>query len=183
MSHLRNTVAQPAVHTSELRQFLTALEAHPPPHLDTYAQQLDQEVWQETDCMACANCCRTMSPTYTAADIKRLATHFRMSVPTFKDRWLYKNAQGAWMNRSQPCPFLDLQTNQCTVYAFRPADCAGFPHLTKPGMADYLHVHKQNISFCPATFKLVEKLMSVVGDRCYWFVVVAGAAGLHNIGL
>jgi Fe-S-cluster containining protein len=149
---------------AELRHFLDTIETSPS-QLDAHAMQLDEQVWQETKCLACANCCRNMSPTYTVADIKRIATHIRMSVAAFKQRWLYKNATGAWMNQQQPCPFLDLQTNKCRIYAIRPADCAGFPHLTKTPMTDYMHVHKQNIEFCPATFKLVTKLMQLLGSE------------------
>jgi uncharacterized protein len=29
-------------------------------------------------------------------------------------------------------------------------------------MVDYIHVHKQNVEYCPATFKMVEKLIAVV---------------------
>jgi uncharacterized protein len=27
---------------------------------------------------------------------------------------------------------------------------------------DYMHVHKQNIEYCPATYKMVEKLMDTL---------------------
>jgi Fe-S-cluster containining protein len=64
------------------------------------------------------------------------------------------------MNRSEPCQFLDLKTNLCSIYAVRPADCAGFPHLTKKKAVEYLHVHHQNVQHCPATFLMVEKLMA-----------------------
>jgi Fe-S-cluster containining protein len=168
MAHLRKIVAQPAAQRlSELRLFLTALEDRPPQHLDTYSGKLDKAVWAETDCLACANCCRNMSPAYTVADIKRIATHFRLSMPAFKAKWLYRNERGAWMNRTQPCPFLDLHTNKCTIYAILPEDCAGFPHLAKAKMVDYMHVHKQNISFCPATFRFVEKLMQAVDENTF----------------
>ncbi|MGZ3940607.1 MAG: YkgJ family cysteine cluster protein, partial [Flavisolibacter sp.] len=50
----------------------------------------------------------------------------------------------------------------CSIYEVRPADCAGFPHLTKKKMTDYIHVHKQNVQHCPATFKMVEKLMEKI---------------------
>jgi Fe-S-cluster containining protein len=96
--------------------------------------------------------------------MKRIATHFRMSVPAFKEKWLYKNKKGEWMNRSQPCQFLDLRTNMCSIYDIRPVDCAGFPHLTKKKMVEYMHVHKQNIQFCPATFRMVVKLMRLVKE-------------------
>jgi hypothetical protein len=63
------------------------------------------------------------------------------------------------MNVSRPCQFLDLKTNMCSIYEVRPADCAGFPHFTKKKMINYMHVHKQNIEYCPATFKMVQKMM------------------------
>lgn len=148
----------PGSHKARLRAFLNDLERHPPPLLDDYAIEADAEVWAETNCLRCANCCRTMSPVFTASDIKRIATHLRMSVPAFREKWLYKTNSGVWMNQSQPCQFLNLDTNKCTVYAVRPADCAGFPHLTKRRMVDYMHVHKQNLDYCPATVKLIEKI-------------------------
>jgi Fe-S-cluster containining protein len=153
-----------AQHNSRLRRFLTKLENNPPLLLDTYTDRIDKEVWAETNCLACSNCCRSMTPTFTVHDMKRIATHFRMSVPAFKEKWLYKNKQGEWMNRVQPCQFLDLRTNMCSIYEIRPADCAGFPHLTKKKMVEYMHVHKQNIQFCPATFKMVVKLMRLVKE-------------------
>ena len=52
----------------------------------------------------------------------------------------------------------------CNIYAVRPDDCAGFPHIKKRKFEDYAHVHKQNIDYCPATFKMVEKLVERVED-------------------
>jgi len=48
------------------------------------------------------------------------------------------------------------------VYEVRPADCAGFPHLTKKRIVDYIHIHKQNLDECPATFRLIEKMNELV---------------------
>jgi Fe-S-cluster containining protein len=164
MSQYRKRFSQAVLqHRSRLRRFLTKLESNPPKNLDLIAEEADREVWQEVDCLACSNCCRNMTPTFTLQDMKRIATHFRMSIPAFKEKWLYKDKKGEWMNRNQPCQFLDLKTNMCSIYAIRPADCASFPHLTKKKMVEYIHVHKQNIQFCPATFKMVEKLIEKVG--------------------
>jgi uncharacterized protein len=150
-----------ALKKDQMVPFLEQLEQEAPLLLDKHVEELEAEIWKETDCLACANCCRNMSPTFTAQDIKRIATHFRTTIQAFKEKWLYQDKRGYWMNRQQPCQFLHLQTNKCLIYAIRPADCAGFPHLTKKKTVEYLHVHKQNIRFCPATFKLVEKLMQL----------------------
>ena len=147
-----------------LRRFLTKLEKNPPLLLDTYADRIDKEVWQETNCLACSNCCRVMTPTYSFEDLRRISAHCGMTIKAFKEKWLYKNKQGEWMNRSQPCQFLDRKTNLCTIYAIRPRDCAEFPHLTKKKMVDYMHIHRQNVQFCPATVKMVEKMMTVVNS-------------------
>src|SRR6478672_13497018 len=141
------------------RNFLTRLENNPPKQLDEIVETIDKEVWAETDCLSCANCCRKMSPTYTFQDMKRIAAHFNMKIKDFKAKWLYLDKKDKdWMNVSRPCQFLDLTTNMCSIYDIRPADCAGFPHITKKKMTEYMHVHKQNIEYCPATYKMVEKL-------------------------
>ena len=76
-----------------------------------------------------------------------------------KKRWLRKErGVNKWVNKSKPCQFLDLQTNLCTVYKVRPADCAGFPHLAKKNFINYIHVHRQNLDECPATFKMIERM-------------------------
>jgi hypothetical protein len=138
---------------------LTKVESNPPEDLDVLAASIDREVWKQTDCLSCSNCCRNMTPTYTFKDLQRISGHLGMTIKQFKAKWLYKNRQGEWMNVNTPCQFLDLKTNMCSIYAVRPADCAEFPHLTKKPMVDYIHVHKQNVQHCPATFKMVEKLM------------------------
>jgi len=145
------------------RAFLTRLEKKPPKLLDALAAKADKEVWQETDCLSCANCCKTMSPTFNKKDIQRISAHFKLSPQAFKDKWLYFDKKDEdWMNKKQPCQFLDLKTNMCSIYEIRPDDCAGFPHLTKKRMVDYMHVHKQNIAYCPATYKMVEKMKAMV---------------------
>jgi Fe-S-cluster containining protein len=142
------------------KKFLGKIEKNPPRGLDKIAETIDAEVWKEIDCLTCANCCKTMSPTFTNADIKRISSHFDMSPQEFKDKWLeFDKKEGDWMNKKQPCQFLDLNTNMCSIYEVRPADCAGFPHLKKKRMVEYIHVHQQNVSYCPATFKMVEKMM------------------------
>jgi hypothetical protein len=31
-------------------------------------------------------------------------------------------------------------------------------------MKDYVHVHKQNVEYCPATYRIVEKMMETIGS-------------------
>lgn len=142
--------------------FLTRLENNPPRGLDKIPEAVAPQVWEEVDCLSCANCCKTMTPTFTPADIKRIAAHFDMTPDAFKDKWLmFEKKEKDWQNKKQPCQFLNLTDNKCSIYEIRPADCAGFPHLTRKKMTDYMHVHRQNIEYCPATYKMVEKMKAL----------------------
>lgn len=145
------------------RSFITRTEKKQPESLEILSEEKDKEVWAQIDCLGCANCCKVMSPTYTFQDIKRISAHLGMRPKDFKEKWLYLDKRdNDWMNKSRPCQFLDLKTNMCSIYEVRPADCAGFPHLTKKPVPDFMHVHKQNIEYCPATLLFVEKLKAAL---------------------
>jgi uncharacterized protein len=141
-----------------IRNFLARLEKRAPRGLDQLKIEADKGAWEKTDCLDCANCCKTMSPTYTQEDIRRISAHLGMTQNAFRGKWLYKDRTGDWMNVKQPCQFLDLTTNMCNIYAVRPRDCAGFPHHHKK-MTDYMHMYKQNIEYCPATYRMVERII------------------------
>lgn len=147
---------------SRVKRFLSKLEKDRPRGLHEMTIEADKEAWAKTDCLDCANCCKTMSPTYTRKDVKRISAHLGMTEKAFREKWLYKDRTGDWMNVKQPCQFLDLKTNMCDIYAVRPRDCAGFPHHTKKKMVEYMHMYKQNIEYCPATYRLVEAIMEKV---------------------
>ena len=148
---------------SRFRRFLTKLENNPPRGLDKQIAVLEKEVWQETDCLTCANCCKTMTPTFNKQDLKRISAHFNLTVEEFQKKYLKRERGGErdWMNKVEPCQWLNLKDNKCSIYEIRPADCAGFPHLSKK-FKDFVHIHKQNVEYCPATHRLVEKMMERV---------------------
>jgi len=145
-----------------MKRFLTQLEKKPPRGLDTMVAAADKSIWGKTDCLHFANCCKTMSPTYTKKDVRRISEYLGMTQKSFRKKWLFKDAGGDWLNVSQPCQFLNKETNMCNIYDVRPRDCAGFPHHTKKKMVDYMPVYKQNIEFCPATYRIVEMLQEKI---------------------
>jgi Fe-S-cluster containining protein len=155
LRHFRKKVSE---NKSSLKRFLNKIEKTPPRGLDSLAITIDLEMWKQTDCLSCANCCKTMSPTFNRKDLIRISAHLGMTVGQFKEKYLMKDKQGDWINRSQPCQFLNLEDNKCSIYEVRPRDCAGFPHHTRKRMVDYMHVFKQNIEYCPATYRMVEMM-------------------------
>ncbi len=147
----------------KLTTFLTKLEKFKIPEIETIRKKADAEAWTETDCLSCANCCRSMTPTFTENDLLRIAPHFKMTVDEFKAKWLYfEKSDKDWVNVKQPCQFLNLNDNKCNIYEIRPEDCAKFPHHLKKEMDDYIHVYKQNLKYCPATLKWVDKMKTAV---------------------
>ncbi|HRD57977.1 MAG TPA: YkgJ family cysteine cluster protein [Ferruginibacter sp.] len=142
------------------RRFLTKAEKSDSKQIDAIAPELEKEVWKDIDCLACSNCCRKMTPTFTREDIKRISAHFGQTPAEFKAQWLEQDKNNDWVNKIQPCQFLNLKTNMCNIYEIRPIDCAGFPHLSKKKFKEYAHIHKQNIEYCPATLSMMQKIVT-----------------------
>src|ERR1700712_875226 len=96
------------IHGKTMKRFLGTVEKNPPRGLDTIAASIDEAVWKEVDCLSCANCCKSMTPTFTNTDIKRIAAHLEMSQQAFKTQWLEFDKDKDWVNVSRPCQFLNL---------------------------------------------------------------------------
>ncbi|MFM2207646.1 MAG: hypothetical protein RL213_1621 [Bacteroidota bacterium] len=134
--------------------------------LDGLAIALNKEAFRKIDCLECANCCTVMSPTYKKSDVKRIAKHLGMSFQQYYDKYLYKDETGDYMNRKTPCQFLDLKSKKCSIYPVRPIDCRGFPHTQNKDFKLYISgTHKQNISYCPATLHVVERLHQIIIEK------------------
>ena len=163
--NLRAFKKQAQKNKRKFRRFLTHIENNPPRAIKQTIAQAEMQVWKETDCLSCANCCKTMTPTFNKQDLKRISAHFGQSVEEFQKKWLRKERGGDrdWLNKTEPCQFLNLKDNKCSIYEIRPADCAGFPHLSKK-FSEYVHIHKQNVEYCPASYKLVEKIIASVAQ-------------------
>ncbi len=143
------------------RKFIDDLESASHKGVKGEAMAAEKEVWEETDCLSCANCCKKMTPTLTKKDQKRIAAHLQMTPKAFELKYLiFDEEDKDWRMQKQPCVFLNGETNKCSIYEVRPADCSGFPHLSKTPLKSYMYIHKQNIKYCPATYLFVEKMIS-----------------------
>lgn len=150
-----------------LSAFLDKLDKIVPEDMPVLVKKVDATVWQDVNCMECANCCKTMTPTFRAADVKRIAAHLSMTPKEFKDKWLIKEEDtGDWVNKTQPCQF--LVKNKCSIYDVRPADCAEFPHHNKKPFDAYNDTFKNNLPHCPATLTLVDRLKKAVEKEYEW---------------
>ena len=62
----------------ENKTFFAKLKKKPPKQLDYIMQELHDEEFKRTNCLECANCCKTTGPLFTDKDIERISKHFKM---------------------------------------------------------------------------------------------------------
>lgn len=141
----------------EHRKFLATLKKKAPKNLDKIVQKVHQEVFAEIDCTACANCCKTLGPLFTEADIQRIAKHFRMKLGAFEEAFLKGDEDGDKVFKAMPCPFLG-EDNLCSIYEVRPKACREFPHTDRKKIYQINNLTIKNTLFCPAAYLFVEKL-------------------------
>jgi Fe-S-cluster containining protein len=142
---------------SQNQRFFRKLKARPPRELDTLMQELHHEEFRKTDCLQCANCCKTTGPLFTGADIDRIAAHLKMRPGQFVERYLRVDEDGDTVLQQLPCPFLDAE-NYCLIYEVRPRACREYPHTDRKKFHQITGLTLQNTAICPAAFRIVEEL-------------------------
>lgn len=145
----------------ENKVFFKKLKQKPPKNLDDLFHGLHEEVFEEIDCLACANCCKTTSPIFTDVDIDRLAKHLKMSPSNFYQKYLRRDEDNFQVLRSAPCPFLGTD-NYCSVYEARPRACREYPHTDRRRMSQILDLTLQNTKVCPAVAEITERLKKLI---------------------
>jgi Fe-S-cluster containining protein len=93
-----------------------------------------EEIFEEVDCLACANCCKTTSPIFTDIDIERIAKHLRMRPAQLIDKYLHLDKDQDYVLNSSPCTFLGAD-NYCSIYEVRPRACREYPHTDRKNMS------------------------------------------------
>ena len=151
----------------ELAAFLDKMDVLVPENLTKVVREVDATVWPEVNCTTCANCCKTMTPTFRKPDVERISAHLNMTPKEFRDKWLMKEEDTkTWVNTTQPCQF--LIDDKCSVYEVRPKDCAEFPHHNKKPFDLYNDTFKNNLVRCPATLLMVERLKKRIETEYVW---------------
>ena len=142
----------------ENKKFFARLHGHDPKRLNEQFHSMHEEVFAETDCLTCARCCRTTGPLLTKQDIGRISKKQGMKAADFEKQYLRVDEDGDWVMKSLPCPFLELDTNKCTIYEYAPKACRQYPHTNHPNMKSILGLTETNVRHCPAVFEMVERM-------------------------
>src|SRR6185312_13967697 len=119
------------------KAFLNKLKSKRFRNLDDVFQTAHEEVFEKTDCLTCANCCKTTSPIFYQKDIDRVAKRLRMKPYEFIDKYLKIDEDEDYVLKQAPCPFL-RDDNYCRVYAHTPTACPEHPHTASKNMFQIL---------------------------------------------
>jgi len=141
----------------ENKNFFTKLRKKPPKHLDYLMQELHDDEFEKTDCLTCANCCKTTGPLFTDKDIERIAKYLKLKPSEFMEHYLWLDEDNDYVLQNVPCTFLG-EDNFCSIYEVRPKACREFPHTDRKKFHQISNLTLKNVAICPAAYNIVEEM-------------------------
>lgn len=146
---------------NENKKFFGKLKNKPPKNIDYIMQDLHNAEFKRTDCLQCANCCKTTGPLFTDKDIERVSKFFRIKPKQFIDDYLRIDEDNDYVLQSVPCTFLGVD-NYCSIYEVRPKACREFPHTDRKKFQQISNLTLKNVAICPAAFNIVEAMKNSI---------------------
>ena len=121
-------------------------------------RHISEEIEEQIDCLACANCCRIATVKLADRDVDKLSRFLRVSRAQFlRDYTVTSEEEGLVLKRTDAgCVF--LSGNECTIYEARPHTCENFPHLIR-GAGSFLSrmwEMPDRATYCPIVFNALE---------------------------
>ena len=141
----------------ENKAFFAKLKKKPPKKLDYLMQELHDDEFEKTDCLDCANCCKTTGPLFTDKDVERIAKFFKLKPQQFIAQYLRVDEDDDYVLQSVPCTFLGAD-NYCSIYDVRPKACREFPHTDRKKFHQISNLTLKNVAICPAAYNIVEAM-------------------------
>lgn len=143
----------------ENKKYFNKLKGKQRKRLDLLMNEIHDDEFERTDCLTCANCCKTTSPIFTEKDISRISKYLKIKEHKFIDQYLQRDDDDFMVLRSAPCTFLD-HDNTCFIYDVRPKACSEYPHTNRKKFIQLTDLTLNNTEVCPAVFNIVETLKS-----------------------
>lgn len=141
----------------ENKTFFAKLKKKPPKQLDYLMQELHEEEFERTDCLKCANCCKTTGPLFTDKDVQRIAKFLKLKPQQFIAQYLRIDEDSDYVLQNVPCYFLGAD-NYCTIYEVRPKACREYPHTDRKKFHQIANLTLKNAAICPAAYNIVEEM-------------------------
>ena len=144
--------AKLAIHAT--KKVFRKMKQAKPNDLDQKFHKGHEAEFKKMDCLSCANCCKTTSPIFRDADIRRISKHLRIKEGKFISDYLKMDEDQDYVLISSPCSFLD-NDNSCSIYDVRPLACREYPHTDRKNMFQVLEITAENSLICPAVARIV----------------------------
>lgn len=145
----------------ENKKFLQRLGKKDSRQVDDVFHTIHEKVFEDIECLSCANCCKTTSPIFYQNDIDRIAKFLRIKPGDFVGKYLRIDEDNDYVLKSSPCAFLDAE-NYCTIYEARPKACREYPHTNRKKMVQIMDLTYKNTLVCPAVLEMVERLKKII---------------------
>jgi len=141
----------------QIKQLLDQLQKLNVKEVDAYFHAEHEVVFNEIDCLKCANCCKTTGPLFTSKDIERIAQYKKIRPAEFIHQYLRIDEDKDYILKQTPCIFLDEQ-NYCSIYSIKPKACGDYPHTNRKNMKEISNLTYNNATMCPAVAKVLENI-------------------------
>jgi Fe-S-cluster containining protein len=138
------------------RKLLKQLKRRPSSEVDEIFQTLHEDVFEEINCLDCANCCSTISPIITNRDVDKIARALRVKPSEVVEKYLEIDEDNDYVFRNHPCPFLGSD-NYCSIYVDRPKACREYPHTDRRKIQQLFNLTLKNAKVCPAVYLILER--------------------------
>ena len=141
----------------ENSKFFKKLKNIKPKFLDKTIISVHETVFKGINCLECANCCKTTSPSFTDKDIQRISKFQKIKPSIFVEKYLALDDDNDYVLKSFPCVFLN-DNNECRIYKVRPKACRNYPHTDRVKQYQLLKLTQKNIEICPAVSQIIERI-------------------------
>jgi len=147
---------------SSNKKLLELLKKKKQKEVDEIFHEAHEKVFACTDCLKCANCCKTTGPLFTSKDVERISTHLKMSEKEFENKFLKRDEDNDLVLKKVPCSFLDAE-NYCTIYDVRPKACREYPHTDRINQQQIFKLTMKNSLVCPAVLEILDDVRKKTG--------------------
>lgn len=117
-----------------------------------------EQVQDQIDCRACAECCRVSEVELAERDVEKLAKFLGIKERAFVEQYTVtaEDETQILKRTKEGCVFLD--GNECTVYEARPGNCERFPHLLKGAgsIPSRMWQFVDRATYCPIVYNWME---------------------------
>ncbi|MEZ5008993.1 MAG: YkgJ family cysteine cluster protein [Chitinophagales bacterium] len=150
---------QAASKRKEHEKIVSKLKSKTPKQLDQTIHQKHEQLFENIDCLDCANCCKTTSPLILQSDISNISAYLKIQPGELMKQHIIMDEDGDFVFNQTPCPFLG-NDNYCSIYEARPKACREYPHTQQRKQISIIDITLENVAICPAVFRIFEHIES-----------------------